>query len=98
MNKELVSTLLNLLIGCAFVMAFIVLACLITPKIARFLEKKFPKLKEDPPERVDDNKDKVEGIYDSSKLDDFDPNYKIYNTDIYGVDFKHGKKQKRKDG
>jgi hypothetical protein len=86
----------NLIIGCAVIMALIVIACLVTPKIAAWLEKKYPKLKEDPKDRKSQNPEdyKVNGIFEASKLDDFDPNYKIYNKDIYGVDFKHGKTKK----
>ena len=40
----------------------------------------------------------VQGMIDPQKLDEYDLNYKIYNKDIYGVDFKHGKRKKRKDG
>lgn len=100
MNKELVDTLLELIAGSAFIMLFIVAACLVTPKIAKFIEKKYPNLKENENENKTDNPEdyKVQGPYDSQKLEGWDPNYKIYNEDIYGVDFKHGKKQKRKDG
>jgi len=104
LNKELLVMLGKLAVGCAVIMTLIVIACLITPKIARFIEKRHPSLTENP-ERVDGDMqgecpddNKVQGLYDKSTLDDWDPNYKIYNTDIYGVDFKHGKKQKRKDG
>ena len=98
LNKELVNTLLQLGAATAVIMLLIVLACLVTPKLARFLEKKYPQLKESP-ERVekkqgDNPESDVQGPYDASKIDDFDPNYKIYNEDIYGVDFKHGKKRK----
>ena len=52
-DKELAGTLIDVVIGCAFIMAFIVAACLVTPKIARLMEKKFPQLK-DSPERVEE--------------------------------------------
>lgn len=110
MDRELADTLINVVIGSAFVMAFIVAACLVTPKLARLMEKKFPQLRESP-ERVEESakgqspedrasednspeKYTVKSIFESSKVEGFDPNYKIYNKDIYGVDFKHGKKQK----
>lgn len=110
MDKGLADTLINVVMGCAFIMAFIVSACLVTPKLARLIEKKFPQMKESP-ERVEESakghspEDKspegnspeeytVKSIFESSKVEGFDPNYKIYNKDIYGVDFKHGKKQK----
>lgn len=99
MNKELVSLLVQLGLGCLAIMAVIAVACLVTPKIAKLIEKKYP------PERVEENETTqqdgeytVQGPFEPSKLEDYDLNYKIYNKDIYGVDFKNGKKQKRKDG
>ena len=54
LNKELLLLLLKLAAGCVVIMTFIVIACLITPKIARFIEKRHPELAEkDDPERVD---------------------------------------------
>ncbi len=75
------------------VMALIALAAVATPHIAKFVDKhrKPEKPKEDDGVHSAQN---VRGIFDASKEDDFDPNYKIYNTDIYGVDKKHGKKQR----
>lgn len=99
MNTELVKLLVELVIGTAVIMTFIALACIVTPKIARLVIKRHPKLAEDP-ERVSDNQadsePAVKGPYDAQK-EDYDLNYKIYNKDIYGVDFKHGK-EKRKNG
>lgn len=102
MNKELVKILVQLGIGCAVVMTLIALACIVTPKIAAFIVKKYPPA-EGSPERVEDemlsdNGDscEVKGVYDAQQ-EDYDLNYKIYNKDIYGVDFKHGK-EKRKNG
>ena len=103
MNKELVFMLLKWAGKVGIIMVFIVIACLVTPKIAKWIEKKHPSLAEDEEEENSgENKNpeeyKVQGMFDASKEDDWDPNYKIYNTDIYGVDFKNGKKQKRKNG
>ncbi len=99
MNNELVNLLLKLLFGSALIMAVIALACIITPKIAKLINKHHPKLLESP-ERVDDNSlgqaPSVKGPYDAQH-EKYDLNYKIYNKDIYGVDFKHGK-EKRKNG
>lgn len=100
MNTELVSMLLKLVGKASVIMIFIVLACLVTPKIARRLEKKYPQ-RFDPPDEEEQQKPEdyqVTGAFEASKEEDWDPNYKIYNTDIYGVDFKHGKKQKHKKG
>ena len=90
LNKELLLLLLKLAAGCVVIMTFIVIACLITPKIARFIEKRHPELAEkDDPERVDGENTgndpenyKVQGIFDKSHIDGWDPNYKIYNEDI----------------
>ncbi len=98
MNRELVILLLKFAGILAAVMGLIVICCVITPKIARRIEKKLP-----PDEDTQDGEVKpedytVQGPFDPQKLDEYDLNYKIYNKDIYGVDFRHGKKQKRKDG
>lgn len=97
MNKELVFLLLKFMGGIAIVMGLILLACLVTPKIARKIEKRLPE-NEGTAENTDPADYTVQGPFDPQKLDEYDLNYKIYNKDIYGVDFKHGKKQKRKDG
>lgn len=81
LNKELLLLLLKLAAGCVVIMTFIVIACLITPKIARFIEKRHPELAEkDDPERVDgenagnDSENyKVQGIFDKSHIDGWDP-------------------------
>ena len=59
-----------------------------------------PELAEkDDPERVDGENTgndpenyKVQGIFDKSHIDGWDPNYKIYNEDIYALNFKKKKK------
>ncbi len=95
MNTELVKLLLGMVFGTALIMAFIALACVATPKIARFIIKRNPKLAENP-ERVEETKansePEVKGPYDAQK-EEYDLNYKIYNKDIYGVDFKNGKEK-----
>ena len=99
MNTELVKLLVQLVLGSAVIMAVIALACVITPKIAKAFYKRHPDWSE-APERVDNDKAEsepsVKGPYDAQK-EKYDLNYKIYNEDIYGVDFKHGK-EKRKNG
>ena len=106
MDNELAALLLKLLAGSAIVMVFIALACLVTPKIAKAISRRHPEWNS--PERVEDSNEtgtasevngdepSVKGAYDAQH-EDYDLNYKIYNKDIYGVDFKHGKK-KRKNG
>ena len=99
MNSELISLLLKLIVGSAIIMAFIALACIVTPKIAKLLSKRHPEWNS--PERVEDSNEsgtapEAKGAYDAQH-EDYDLNYKIYHKDIYGVDFKHGK-EKRKNG
>ncbi len=99
-NKELVELLLKYMGGIVIVMGLILLACLLTPKIARKIEQNRSSEGEgeNAPEGTDPKDYTVKGPFDPQKLDEYDLNYKIYNKDIYGVDFRHGKKQKRKDG
>lgn len=99
MNSELVKLLIELVIGSVVIMTVIAIMCIITPKIAKLIIKKHPHLA-DSPERVDKDytgeAPSVKGPYDAQK-EKYDLNYKIYNKDIYGVDFRHGK-EKRKNG
>ena len=99
MNKELVILLLKFVGILAVIMGLILLCCVITPKLARRIEKNLPKDEEAGEEEGVKPEDyTVQGPFDPQKLDEYDLNYKIYNKDIYGVDFKHGKRKKRKDG
>lgn len=109
MNEELLSKLWQLGGTVVIVMILIVLACLVTPKIAKWIEKNNPDLADKvertglAPERVEeDAKGRIpdensgEGyeahsVFEASKEEDFDPNYKIYNEDIYGWNFKKKK-------
>ena len=98
MNSELAGLLLKLIAGSAIIMAFIAIACLITPKIAKAISKRHPEWNS--PERVEEDDESgtaptVKGAYDAQH-EDYDLNYKIYHKDIYGVDFKHGKKKRKK--
>ena len=98
MNNELAELLIKLIIGSAGIMAVIAGACIITPKLAALIAKRHPEW--DSPERVDGGNEsgtapEVKGAYDAQH-EDYDLNYKIYNTDIYGVDFKHGKEKRKK--
>ena len=109
MNSELLSVLGPLAVKCCIVMAFIVLACLVTPKLAKWIEKKNPGLSDriehgglGAPERVDDaatghspQEYEAHSAFEASKDESFDPNYKIYNEDIYAFNF--GGKKKAAD-
>ncbi|MBQ2581921.1 MAG: hypothetical protein II574_09875 [Ruminococcus sp.] len=102
MNKELVVLLLKFAGVLVIVMGLILLCCVVTPRLARKIEKKLPQDEDDPESKSEDGVKpedyEVQGMFDPQKLDEYDLNYKIYNKDIYGVDFKHGKRKKRKDG
>ena len=99
MDTEHVVMMLKFIGILAAVMGVIWLCCFITPKLAHKIEKKLPADENgDGDNKVNPEDYTVQGPFDPQKLDEYDLNYKIYNKDIYGVDFKHGKKQKRKDG
>ena len=94
MNGELVLVLLKFGGMMMLIMMLIMGATLLTPVIARKIDKN----KDEPiPERVNENEYTVKGPYDKQTDEDFDPNYKIYNTDIYGMENITGKKNDRKD-
>ena len=76
------------------VMTLIALAAVATPYIAKRIDKN---KKTDTEKASAENLSQQQGgevhsPFEKSKDEDFDPNYKIYNTDIYGVEKKHGKK------
>ena len=99
LNSELVMLLVRVLARVIVIMALIALCCLVTPRLSRWIDKKrgIKQSDEESNEAADDMPD-VRGPYDASHDEDYDLNYKIYNTDIYGVDFKHGKKGKKQNG
>lgn len=81
MNTELVLVLLKFGGMMLLIMGLIMIVTILTPVIARKIDKN----KDEPiPERVEDSEYTVRGPYDKQTDKDFDPNYKIYNTDIYG--------------
>ena len=97
MDGETITVLIKFAVKALFIMGAIGVMALITPKLARLIEKHHPELNEekDDPESSDESEDDgVKGVFDK-QTEKYDLNYKIYNTDIYGVDFKHGKKRKQ---
>ena len=67
--------------------------------MSRGLGDVYKRQEKDDPERVDGENTgndpenyKVQGIFDKSHIDGWDPNYKIYNEDIYALNFKKKKK------
>ena len=87
MDGEAIKTLVQFVLAMAGIMGLIWVIAAITPFLARKIDER---LKKPSPERVEDSNDKTEeeykvkGLYDKSEMENFDPNYKIYNTDIYG--------------
>ncbi len=92
MENGIVSTLLRVMFTSLGLMAVIMICCLITPRLAKWIDSHKPPKKEEP---VDPNAPTVQGAFDKSSEPEYDLNYKIYHKDIYGVDFKNGKE---KDG
>ncbi len=84
----------------ALISGLIFLAAVATPYIAKKIDKKklptgdMPKKDKENPDdgkSEDDDKNsepKVQSLFEGSRIDGFDPNYKIYNTDIYGFNNK----------
>lgn len=104
MNTELLGKLGSLAVSCIIIMGLIVLACLVTPKLAEWVKKKNPALAEKiekgglgASKGADDAAESYEAhsAFESSKDEKFDPNYKIYNEDIYA--FNLGKKKKKSE-
>lgn len=89
MNTELVFTILKFGGAMLAIMALIGVIILITPRLARFIDRH-----RKPADESDTADDGVKGLYDAQKDDDFDPNYKIYNEDIYSLKFTKKKKEK----
>lgn len=97
MDNELVQLLLKVFFTSLILMAVIMLCCVVTPYLAKWIDGRRPRPTQDE-ESSDPDMPKVKGPYDASSEPGYDLNYKIYNTDIYGVDFKHGKKRKKQTG
>lgn len=97
MNGELALTFLKFGAAMLLIMAVIAAVTLLTPRLARFIDKR-RKDKPDPfgVDENNENKD-VRGMFDAQRDEDFDPNYKIYNEDIYGFNRKT-KKERNKNG
>jgi Na+-transporting methylmalonyl-CoA/oxaloacetate decarboxylase gamma subunit len=96
-NSELVHLLLRVLGTTVVLMAVIMLCCVVTPYLAKWIDKKRPRPMGDEEKKEPENSDmpEVRGPYDASSDADYDLNYKIYNKDIYGVEFKNGKKRQK---
>ncbi len=100
MDGEAIKTLVQFVLAMAGIMGLIWVIAAITPFLARKIDER---LKKPSPERVEDSNDKTEeeykvkGLYDKSEMENFDPNYKIYNTDIYGIESLTKRAQAKKE-
>ena len=90
MENGLVQLLVKVMLTTFVLMGVIMLCCIVTPKLAKWIDAHRPQ-KEDAPE--DPDAPKVQGAFDKSSEPEYDLNHKIYHEDIYGVDFKHGKEK-----
>lgn len=95
MNSGLAGLLIRVAGTTMGLMAVIMLCCIATPHIAKWIDKRLPR----PTKGVGDEpspengQQEVQGPFDPQSLPEYDLNYKIYHKDIYGVDFKHGKEK-----
>lgn len=92
MDNEVVRLLMRVMFTTFGLMAVIMLCCIATPYIAKWIEKKHPRPTQGEGSEPSPEKD-VQGPFDPQSLPEYDLNYKIYNKDIYGVDFKNGKEK-----
>lgn len=91
MDKTMVITLIKYAGGVIAILLLVFLIAVITPKLAAFIDKR-RKNTPSPSEGgdyIDPKNYTVKDPYGKGEqLEDFDPNYKIYNEDIYGFNKK----------
>lgn len=99
MNSTMTITLVKYALGVIVILLLVFLIAVITPKLAALIDKRrknAPNIS-DSGENIDPKDYNVTDPYGiGEKLEDFDPNYKIYNEDIYGFN-KKNKSSKIKD-
>lgn len=91
MDNEFVQLLLRVAFTTFILMGVIALCCILTPHLAKWIDRHRPRPTVDEAHSADEPQ--VRGAFDASSDPDYDLNYKIYNTDIYGVDLKNGKEK-----
>ncbi len=100
MDKELIIMLLKYAGWVIAILFAVFIIAIVTPKLAALIDKKrhFPSRLEKG-ENIEPKDYKVKDPYGAGeKLEDFDPNYKIYNEDIYGFKRKnHNKSESKND-
>lgn len=99
MNNTMVVTLVKYACGVIAILLLVFLIAVITPKLAAFIDKR-RKNTPSPSEGgdyIDPKNYTVKDPYGKGeKLQDFDPNYKIYNEDIYGFNRKNETDKEKK--
>ncbi len=101
MNSTMVLTLVKYASSVIIILLLVFIIAVITPKLAAFIDKR----RKNTPDSTDGNEYinpedyTVKDPYGKGeRLKDFDPNYKIYNEDIYGFNRKNNsEKIKSKD-
>ena len=92
MNNTMLLTLVKYAVGVIIILLLVFLIAVITPKLAELIDKKRNRFSDfDADAETIDPKDyTVKDPYGKGeRLDGFDPNYKIYNEDIYGFNRKN---------
>lgn len=101
MNSTMVLTLIKYAIGVIVILFLVFIIAVITPKLAEFIDKRRKNAPDSPDgdEYINPEDYTVKDPYGKGeRLKDFDPNYKIYNEDIYGFNRKNkSEKIKSKD-
>lgn len=95
MDKTIVMTLIKYAGGVIVILLLVFLIAVITPKLAAFIDKrrKNTPSPSEGAEYIDPKDYTVKDPYGKGeKLEGFDPNYKIYNEDIYGFNRKNKSK------
>ena len=94
-------TLVKYAIGVIVILLLVFIIAVITPKLAALIDKRRKSTPDSPDggEQIDPKNYTVKDPYGKGeRLKDFDPNYKIYNEDIYGFNRKNNsEKIKSKD-
>ena len=87
MNSTMTLTLVKYALGVIVILLLVFLIAVITPKLAALIDKGKKNSSDSSNDKgyIDPKDYTVKDPYEKSeKLDGFDPNYKIYNEDIYG--------------
>ena len=100
-NSEVAQLLIKVMLMTFGLMAVIMICCVITPKLAKWIDSHRRPTQDGGTDSVraenetpaPEGEPTVRGPFDKSSEPEYDLNYKIYNKDIYGVDFKHGKEK-----